>query len=196
MSPRTGRRGGDSGTREAILAAARERFAKHGYTDATIRGIAADAGVDPALVHHFYGSKEQLFLAALQVPIDPRRIVDAVVRGGPREEAGQRMIRTFLTVWGSSASRPALLALLRSAATNEQAATMLRQFATSALLARLAEPLGVSRLRLEAVVAQLFGIALLRYVLQVEPMASASDDDLVALVGPFIQRILDEPDPA
>jgi AcrR family transcriptional regulator len=191
VSPRTGRRGGDSGTREAILAAARDRFAGHGYTGTTIRGIAADAGVDPALVHHFYGSKEQLFIAALQVPLDPRRIAEVVVRGGPRTEVGNRMARLFLSIWGDPGSRAPFLALLRSATTTEQAAAMMREFVTSALLARLAEPLGVPRLRLETAVAQLIGIALLRYVIQVEPLASATDDELVELVGPHIQRVLD-----
>ncbi len=191
MSPRTGRRGGDSGTREAILAAARERFARVGYDGTTIRGIAADAGVDPALVHHFYGTKEQLFLAALRVPLDPARIADVVVRGGPREEAGQRLVRMFLSVWGNSESRVPFLALMRSATTNEQAAAMLRQFVTSALLGRLAEPLGVPRLRLEAAVAQLIGIAMLRYVIQVEPLASAPDEEVIALIAPNVQRVLD-----
>jgi AcrR family transcriptional regulator len=191
VSPRTGRRGGDSGTREAILAAARERFAGHGYTGTTIRGIAADAGVDPALVHHFYGTKERLFIAALQVPIDPRQVAEVVVRGGPREQAGHRMTRLFLSVWGNAGSRAPFLALLRSATTNEQAATMIREFLTSTMLARLAEPLGVSRLRLETAVAQLIGIALLRYVIQVEPLAGAGEEDLVALIGPLVQRVLD-----
>jgi AcrR family transcriptional regulator len=191
VSPRTGRRGGDSGTREAILAAARDRFASHGYNGSTIRAIAADAGVDPALVHHFYGSKEQLFIAALRVPIDPRRIAEVVVRGGPRDRAGERMIRLFLSVWASAESRASFLALLRSATTNDQAATMLRQFVTSALLARVAAPLGVTRLRLETAVAHMVGIALLRYVIQVEPLASASDEEVIVLVAPLIQRVLD-----
>jgi AcrR family transcriptional regulator len=194
VSPRTGRRGGDSGTREAILSAARDRFASHGYDAATIRGIAADAGVDPALVHHFYGNKEQLFIAALHLPIDPRQIADVLVRGGPREEVGRRMVKLFLSVWGNPEARPAFLAMLRSATTNEQAGAMMRQFVTSALLGRIAEPLGVSRLRLETAVAQMIGIALLRYVIQVEPLVSAGDDEVIALVAPLIQRILDAPD--
>jgi AcrR family transcriptional regulator len=193
MSPRTGRRGGDSGTRDAILAAARHRFAGHGYAGTTIRGIAADAGVDPALVHHFYGNKEQLFLAALQLPVDPRQIAELVVHGGPRSDVGERMVRLFLSIWGNPDSRAPFLAMLRSATTTEQAATMLREFVTSALLARIAEPLGVSRLRLETAIAQLFGIAMLRYVIQVEPLASATEDELVALVGPHVQRVLDGP---
>ncbi|HKT01611.1 MAG TPA: TetR family transcriptional regulator, partial [Rugosimonospora sp.] len=183
MSPRTGRRGGESGTREAILAAARERFAGHGYDGTTMRAVAADAGVDPALLYHFYGSKEELFVAALQFPVDPRRIAEVLVHGGPRDELGQRLARVFLSVWGEPTTRAPFLALLRSATTNPQAATMIREFVTRALLARVAEPLGIPRLRLQAAVAQLFGIALLRYVVQMEPMASATEDEVVALVS-------------
>jgi AcrR family transcriptional regulator len=192
VSPRSGRRAGDSGTREAILASARDAFARHGYDGATIRGIAGAADVDPALVYHFFNSKEQLFTAALNLPIDPRRIADAVLQGGPREQVGERMMRTFLSVWREPDSRAPLLALLRSATTNEQAAAAFRQFITSGLLARIAEPLNVSRLRLEAVVAQMLGTMLLRYVVGIEPLASATDDEVVAMVAPLIQRALDD----
>jgi len=192
MRTRGGRRAGDSGSRDAILAAARDRFAGHGYDGATIRAIAADAGVDPALVHHYFGTKEQLFVSALRLPIDPRKMVAEVLDAGPRRELGERMVRFFLRIWGDERSRAPVLAMIRSAATNEQAATMVRQFVTSALLSRVADGIGVPRLRIEAAVAQLIGIALLRYVVKVEPMASAPDEELVALVAPLIQRILDE----
>jgi AcrR family transcriptional regulator len=191
VSPRSGRRAGDSGTRDAILAAARDAFARHGYDVATIRGIAGAAGVDPALVYHFFGSKEQLFASALNLPIDARRVAEAVLHGGPREQVGERLTRMFLAVWGDPDSRASLLALVRSAITNEQAATMFRQFITRGLLARVAEPLGVPRLRLEAVVAQVLGIMVLRYVVRIEPLASATDDEVVALAAPLVQRILD-----
>jgi len=192
MRTRGGRRAGDSGSRDAILAAARDRFAGHGYDGATIRAIAADAGVDPALVHHYFGTKEHLFVSALRLPIDPRQMVAQVLDAGPRRELGERMVRFFLRVWGDERSRAPVLAMIRSAATNEQAATMVRQFVTSALLSRVTDGIGVPRLRVEAAVAQLIGIALLRYVVKVEPMASAPDEELVALVAPLIQRILDE----
>lgn len=191
MRTRTGRRAGDSGSREAILAAARARFAGYGYDGATIRAIASDAGVDPALVHHYFGTKEQLFVSALQLPIDPRQLAASVINAGPREEMGERMVRFFLQVWGDEHSRAPLLAMIRSAATNEQAATTVRQFVTTALLSRVADASGVSRLRIETAVAQLIGIALLRYVVRVEPMASADDEEIVTLVAPLIQRIID-----
>jgi AcrR family transcriptional regulator len=191
VSGRTGRRAGESGTREAILSAARNRFAGQGYDGATIRAIAADAGVDPALVLHFYRNKEQLFVAALRFPIAPEQVATLVLHGGPRDQLGDRLIRFFLSAWGNPESRAPFLAILRSATTNEQAATMLRQFVTKALLARVAEPLGVSRLRVETAVAQMIGVVLLRYVIQIEPIASASDDEIATLVGPLIQRVLD-----
>jgi AcrR family transcriptional regulator len=189
---RSGRRAGDSGSREAILAAARARFASHGYDGATIRAIAGDAGVDPALVHHYFGNKEQLFIAALELPIDPRQVTVQVVKAGPRAEMGERMIRFFLHIWGDERSRAPMLAMIRTAATNEEGARTLRQFATSAILSRVADNTGVPRLRIEAAVAQMIGIALLRYVIKVEPMASASDEEVIALVAPLIQRIIDE----
>jgi AcrR family transcriptional regulator len=191
VSPRTGRRAGDSGTREAILAAAREGFARHGYTATTIRGVAAAAGVDPALVHHYYGNKERLFIEALRLPIDPRAIAEVIVHGGPRGEVGRRLVRTLLSVWGEPGPRAQILALIRSATTNEQAAAMIRQFMTNTLIARVAGPLGVSRLRLETAAAQMVGVALLRYVIQMEPLASATDEEVIELVGPAIQRVLD-----
>lgn len=191
MSPRTGRRSGASGTREAILHAARQRFAAHGYDGATIRAIAADAGVDPALVLHFYGAKEKLFAAALDLPVDPAAIAAVLVHGGPRDQLGERMIRLFLTLWGDAGSGAPFLALIRSATSNEQAAAAFRGFVGRALLSRIAEPLGVPRLRFEAAVAQMVGVALMRYVVGIEPIASVSDEELVALLGPQLQRILD-----
>ncbi len=142
---RTGRRGGDSGTREAILAAARKRFGDHGYDGATIRGIAADAGVDAALVHHFYGSKERLFAAAMQLPVAPGEIIAAALAPGAREPGsslGEHLLRTVLGAWDVAEVRATFLGLLRSAVTSEQAAAMLREFATEAILSRLARAAG------------------------------------------------------
>lgn len=191
MSPRSGRRTGDSGTRDAILTAARDAFARHGYDAATIRGIAGAAGVDPALVYHFFGSKEQLFATALNLPIDADRVAETVLRGGPHEQVGERLTRVFLSVWGNPVSRASLLALVRSATTNEQAAAMFRQFITSGVLARVTGTIDVPRLQLEAMLAQVLGVMVLRYVIRIEPLASATDDEVVALVAPLIQRILD-----
>ena len=138
---RSGRRGGDSGTREAILAAARARFGDLGYDRATIRDIAADAGVDPALVHHFYGKKESLFVAAMRLPVNPLEILDAALAPGARDESrglGEHLLRIVLGVWDVAEMRATFLGMLRSATTSEQAAAMLREFATGTILSRIA----------------------------------------------------------
>jgi AcrR family transcriptional regulator len=138
---RSGRRGGDSGTREAILAAARSRFGDYGYDGATIRGIAADAGVDAALVHHFFGTKERLFAAAMRLPVNPGDLLTAALAPGAREPGqglGEHLVRTVLGAWEVTEMRSTFLGLLRSAVTSEQAAGMMREFATEAILSRIA----------------------------------------------------------
>src|SRR5207247_458711 len=109
---RSGRRGGDSGTREAILAAARARFGDYGYDGATIRGIAADAGVDAALVHHFFGTKERLFAAAMQLPVLPSELLAAALAAGardPGQSLGEHMLRTVLGAWDVAEVRATFL---------------------------------------------------------------------------------------
>ena len=201
---RSGRRGGDSGTREAILAAARTRFGDHGYHGATIRGIAADAGVDAALVHHFFGTKERLFVAAMRLPMVPGELVDsalAAAASDPGRSLGEQMLRTVLGAWDVAEMRATFLGLLRSAVTSEQAAAMLREFATEAILGRIAgaaggparhaaEPAADSRLRAALVASQVLGLALTRYVLALEPLAAASADDLARAIGPTLDRYL------
>ena len=138
---RSGRRGGDSGTREAILAAARARFGDLGYDRATIRGIADDAGVDAALVHHFYGTKDQLFAAAMRLPVNPRQVLAAALSPEARGEdqsLGEHLLRTVLGVWEVAEMRATFLGLLRSAPTSEQAVVMLREFLAGAILGPLA----------------------------------------------------------
>jgi AcrR family transcriptional regulator len=196
---RTGRRGGDSGTRDAILAAARKRFADLGYDGATIRGIAADAGVDPALVHHFFGTKERLFTAAMRLPVVPGELIGAALAGaGPAragESLGERLVRAMLGAWDMHEIRDTFLGLLRSAATSEQAMTMLRQFVTEAILARLsvaaqaADP-AQARFRAALVASQVVGLGLARYLVGLDPLTEASTDELVAAIGPTLDRYL------
>jgi AcrR family transcriptional regulator len=187
---RTGRRPGDSGTRQAILDAARKAFADQGYEGATIRGIAGGAGVDPALVHHFYGSKEQLFAAAMDVPFTPSELLPSLLEGGP-DGLGERILRFFLTLSDQRRGGP-FVALIRSASSNERAAAMLREFISREVIGRIATSLGLpdAELRATLVGSQLTGLALVRYVLRVEPLASAPAEELVAAVGPTIQRYL------
>ncbi|WP_018684494.1 TetR/AcrR family transcriptional regulator [Actinokineospora enzanensis] len=188
---RSGRRPGPTATRADILAAARAQFGAHGYRGATIRGIAAEAGVNPALIHHFFGSKEQVFVAALDLPVRPD-VVLATVMDGPRERTGERLLRLFLGLWSAPESSRSFLALLRSVSSNEQAAGMLRQFLERAVVARVAQALDVPPLRATALAAHLLGLAMARYVVRVEPLASAGEDEVVALVAPVLQQYLIE----
>jgi len=188
---RTGRRPGLSGTREAILDAARRAFAEHGYQRATIRGVAELAGVDPALVHHYFGTKQGLFVAAVQLPVNPVEQLSALLADDP-ELVGQRMIGVFLSVWDLAANNSPLLALVRSAVSDEQAAAMLREFITEEVLGRIAEGLGSpdAKLRATLVGSQLVGLMMARYIIRVEPLASAPPALVAAAVGPTLQRYL------
>jgi AcrR family transcriptional regulator len=182
---------GESGTRDSILRAARARFAAHGYDAATIRAIASDARVDPALVHHFYGTKERLFVEAMRFPAVPSEIL-ARVASTSRSRLGEAIVRTVLEVWASEATRSQALALVRSAITNERAARMLREFVTGTILSVIATSVADedAELRASLVASQIVGLAIARYVVRLEPLASASDDEVVAAVGPTLQRYL------
>jgi AcrR family transcriptional regulator len=180
--------GGDR--RTAILSAAREQFAATGYAAASVRGIARQAGVDPALVHHYFGTKEQVFVAAMQLPFQPGEMLPQVLAGDP-DGLGERLVRLFLGAWDSPEFRAPMLGMLRSAMTGEQGAAMLREFVGTALIGRVAEALGpVDPLRVQAAAAQMVGVVILRHVIRLEPLASASVDDVVALIAPAVQRHL------
>jgi AcrR family transcriptional regulator len=187
---KSGRRPGPTGTREDILAAARTLFAEQGYDGATVRAIAAEAGVNPALLHHFYGNKQRLFVAAMNLPFNPADVLPEVL-SGPPGETGARTVRMILRLWADAEIRAPFLALLRSATTNRQAVVMMRQFLASAVLERFAQLPGVSRLRASAAIAQMVGVALLRHVLEVPPLSTATEDEIVDLVGPVVQHYLD-----
>jgi AcrR family transcriptional regulator len=186
---RTGRRTGTSGSRESILAAAQSHFAAEGYDGATIRGIAASAGVDPALVRHYFGNKEHLFVAAMRFPIDPADFVPRILIAGG-EHVGEELARIFFEAW--DAPDTPFVALLRSVTTNEQAAQMLRQFISREVIGRLASTLDLDQPQLRAGLAgsQLVGLAFVRYVVRLEPIASMQAEALVKAVGPTLQRYL------
>lgn len=184
---RTGRRPGQTQTREDIIAAARRQFGERGYGGATIRGIAAEAGVNPALVHHFFGSKEQVFVAALNLPINPLTLVDTIT-GGPRDEIAERILRLFLSLWREPDTRQTFLALIRSVAGSPEIASLLRQFMEDTVLTRVAAALEVPTLRLTGAASHVMGIAVLRYIIGAEPMASATEDELVELIAPVLQH--------
>jgi AcrR family transcriptional regulator len=200
-SRRAGRRAGESRTREAILGSARRSFAKHGYDGTTIRGVAADAEVNPALVHHFYGTKERLFAAAMRLPVLPSEILGQALgaaRGQLGEDfaahIGEVLIGTMLRVWDVAEVREAFLGLLRAAATTEQGMALLREFVTGVILASLVRGAGLGdaegRYRAALVASQVIGLGFTRYLLRLEPIASASVEDLVAAIGPVVQRYL------
>lgn len=190
MARRTGRRPGNPDTREAILTAARETFAERGFEAASIRGIATSAGVDPALVHHYFGTKEQLFKACMNFPIDPGEVIPQVLAGGP-EEIGERVVRLFLRIWDSPAGA-AGVALMRSAVSNDWTARLLREFVTTQMLRHVLPKLPTdpaeAPLRASLVATQMAGLAMVRYVLKIEPLASASPEVVVAAVAPNVQR--------
>ncbi|MEO7981132.1 MAG: TetR family transcriptional regulator [Sporichthyaceae bacterium] len=180
--------GGDR--RTAILDAAREHFAERGYTGASVRGIARTAGVDPALVHHYFGTKEQVFVAAMELPFDPAEQLPQVLAGDP-DGTGERLVRLFLSVWEQPGFRTPMLGLLRSALTGEQGAATLREFVGSALLGRVAVAVGQDDpLRVQAAAAQMIGVVMLRHVVRIEPLASAPVEDVVALIAPVVQHHL------
>ncbi|MBQ1027606.1 TetR family transcriptional regulator [Micromonospora sp. C95] len=192
MVRRSGRRPGRPGTRDTILDAARAAFAERGYDASTIRAIATSAGVDPALVHHYFGTKEQLFLAAMRFPVDPRELLPKVL-AGDRAALGERLVRMFVTVWDSPAGA-AGVALLRSAVSSEWTARLLREFLTTQVLRRVLDQLDVDPaevpLRGSLVASQLVGLALMRYVIRLEPVASAAPETLIVTVGPTVHRYL------
>jgi AcrR family transcriptional regulator len=190
---RTGRRPGAGGTREKILAAARDHFADAGYEAATIRGIAAAAAVDPKLVLHYFESKEGIFQAALDFPFDPSREIPHLLEPG-LDGLGTRLARFFLEAWESPAGSR-MLAVLRSVVSNESAAGLLRDFVSREVLARVAEgvKLDQPKLRASLVGSQLVGLAVLRYVVKVEPLASAPPSRVAAWIGPTLQRYLTDP---
>jgi AcrR family transcriptional regulator len=179
-------------TRAAILDAARSCFAERGYDRATVRDIAAAAAVDPALLHHHFGTKHDLFLAAMRLPIDPTEIVRDILAGDP-DQLGERILRTFLTVWDSPAG-VALAGMVRSAVSHEPSSRMLSEFIASSVLTPVVKELGVrdAKLRVTYVASQLLGLALARYILRLEPLASAKRERVVAHIAPTIQRYLTE----
>jgi AcrR family transcriptional regulator len=144
-------------------------------------------------VHHYFGTKDQLFLAVMDAPVDPRHLVPQVLAGG-RAEVGQRLVRTFVGVWDSPAGTAAV-ALLRSALSNEWTVRLLREFLVSQVLRRVLDGLDLdpaeAPLRSALVASQMAGLAMTRYVIKLEPLASAPPEAVVAALGPTVQRYLD-----
>ena len=185
--PPIGRRPGNPATRQAVLDAARRMFADAGYDKTSVRDIAAGAGVDPALIRHYFGSKAELFRATMGWPFAPAQIA-AQVAGGDRGEMGARLARVFFEAWEQPDTRAPLLAILRGAATHEESATMERQFIQWQVYRQMADELAGpdAELRIDLAMSQLLGIAFLRHILRVDPIASTSMEELIERVAPAV----------
>ncbi len=190
-----GRRSGSPDTRSEILEAAKGVFAEVGYDRATIRAIATVAGVDPALIHHYFGNKEELFAASIALPLPPAELIRSVFAEASPEQVGKHLAEMFFSVWEQTEARESLLGILRSAMGGEdRAVAAFRQFLTTAVLDQIAPLIQADDARLRALLmaSQLVGVAMTRYVVGLEPIASAPIDQIVDLVAPRIQSYFDE----
>ncbi len=185
-----GRRPGAPDTRAEVLAAARTSFAEKGFRGTTIRAVASAAGVDPALVHHYFGTKDDLFVAALHIPVDPREVLAPVVAAGP-DGAGERLLRTFLSVWDDPELQPGLLALARSLVAGDSAG-MVRDGFIPVVVGPVLAGLVRDRpeVRIPLVASQVVGLIVTRYVIALPPLAQMPADDVVARIGPVLQHYL------
>jgi AcrR family transcriptional regulator len=175
--------------REAILDAARRRFAAQGFEGATMRAIAADAGVDPALVSYYFDSKSRLFVESLRLPVNPADAIDALLAEGS-DDLGARLVTRFLQVWDNPVTGKPLIDVLRSASSQPE---LMREFVQRQIVPRFARAIEGPdpELRATAVATQMLGLAFARYVLRVEPLTSAPREAIVALIAPTLQRYID-----
>jgi AcrR family transcriptional regulator len=179
-------------TRRAILAAARAMFAAHGYEGTTIRAVAAGAGVDASMVMRYFGSKAGLFAAAVTMDLQVPDLGSV-----PASRRGELLVRDFISRWEDPVRDDEMIALLRTAATSETVAGQLQAVLGQLITGPIAE-LGDEQAaeRATFIVAQLLGLALCRYILRLEPLASLPSDDVVAAVAPSVQRYLTRAAPA
>jgi|RhiMethySRZTD1v2_1073278.scaffolds.fasta_scaffold38729_4 AcrR family transcriptional regulator len=186
-----GRRPGSPDTRGEIVEAARREFGAHGYDRTSMRAVARAAGVDPALIHHYFESKEDLLLSAMEVPFDPREVLGAVV-DGPQDQIGQRLVRAVLGQWDDPQRQRRLLTIVRTAIASEAASHLLRDGLLRMILDQIAAIPGIddARRRGNLVASQLVGLLMTRYVVGIEPLASMPADEVVARIGPTVQRYL------
>ncbi|OBJ29933.1 TetR family transcriptional regulator [Mycolicibacter heraklionensis] len=197
-SRKPGRPSGASDNRDKILTAARDLFARNGFANTSIRAVAAAAGVDAALVHHYHGTKQQLFAAAVELPIDPMTVLGPL-RETPVEELGRALPELLLPLWDSQAGT-GLIAALRSMLTGTEvplARSFFRDIVIAELAPRIDEPSGTGVLRAEFAASQLMGVVVARYIIGLEPIASLPAQQVVAMIAPTLQRYLtgDLPDP-
>jgi AcrR family transcriptional regulator len=191
---RTGRPPGGTRNREAILATAARHFAEFGYDRTSMRAVAAEAGVDQALIAHYFGSKHQLFIAAVEFPLDPARMLPEVL-AGDRSTIGERFARAQLTLLEDPDARRRLTGLVRAASSKPEAARMLREFLMREVIGPVALALGSDEpeLRVSLVGSQIIGMMMARYIAGIEPLASLPAERVVELIGPTLQRYLTHP---
>lgn len=188
---RRGRPAGVSDTRNRILASARELFANKGIRNTSIRAVAAAAGVDSALVHHYFGTKEKLFAAAVHIPIDPMDIIGPL-REVPIEEIGYRLPSMLLPLWDSDLGT-GFIATLRSVLAGSEV-NLFRTFIQDVIAvevgSRVDDPPGSGLIRIQFVASQLVGVVMARYILQLEPFASLPPEQIARTIAPNLQRYL------
>jgi AcrR family transcriptional regulator len=188
---RPGRPAGSSNTRERILDSARELFARNGIKNTSIRAVAAAAGVDSALVHHYFGSKEQLFAAAIHIPINPMDVIGPL-REVPVEELGHRVASMLLTLWDSEIGA-SFIATLRSILAGSEV-NLFRTFIQDVIAvevgSRVDTPPGSGVVRIQFVASQLAGVVMARYILELEPFASLPAQQIADTIAPNLQRYL------
>ncbi|GAB07475.1 TetR family transcriptional regulator [Gordonia amarae] len=193
---RGGRRPGSPDTRGAVLASARTLFAERGFTGTSVRAVAEGAGVDAALVHHYFGTKRELFLAAVAIPLDPAVVLGAL-HSVPRAQLGETVVRAVIGFWDGD-HREAGIALLRAQLTDPES-TILRTFIGDIIAGALGANADLdpdtAATRTALVASQIGGILLLRYIVGLDPIASMSVDELAAHIGPTVQRYLTDPMP-
>jgi AcrR family transcriptional regulator len=189
---KAGRRRGNPDTRSTIVAAAQSEFADKGFDRTSMRGIAKSAGVDPALIYHYFASKDDVLLAAMDVPFDPRQVIPKLTVGGAAG-LGDRIAAMFVSIWDDEANQVRLVAIVRAALGSPAAQDLLANGVARMVLRPISEAIGTpdAPVRAQLVISQLLGLALVRYVLRVEPLASAPADIVVASIGPTLQRYLD-----
>lgn len=186
-----GRRPGGPDTRGEIVQAARESFADKGFSATSIRAVARQAGVDAALVHHYFDSKDELFIEAMAIPVDPRQIA-AQILDGPRDEIGRRVATAFLGVWESPEGAQRMKALFRSVLTSDEVARMMREGIGQMIIQPISQMLDVpdAQLRVSLVASQLVGAAIVRYLVGLEPVASVDIETLIDRLAPVLQQHL------
>jgi len=191
---RRGRRQGGPVSRDVVLSAAKQRFATEGYEKTTLRAIAKDAHVDPSMVLYLFGSKEELFRESLRLILDPEVLVAALTGAADDDpDIGTRMVRTYLRIWETPDTAASMRAMLQSATSNTDANDAFRGFMQNYVLTAVSGVLGggeQARLRAMLAASNLVGTAVLRYIIQVPPLATLSADEVVALIAPTVTRYL------